>query len=336
MGKKLLFVFLDGVGLGKADPEINPFIHAALPALDDLFNGNKIIADSHLPGSVSKQGLLHTNQASLLNLDACMGIAGVPQSATGQASLLTGKNVSALLGFHDGPKPSPRVMDILKEGTLFSQLHQYKLEATLLNAYPPRYFKSIDSGKRLPGVVALSALYAGMNLRTKEDLQRGEAISVDFSAQGWHDHLGYQETPLLNYRQAGERLFILANGYELAFFEFWLSDVAGHKQEMKPACDLLERFDTVLGSLVTNWDDDGGLILITSDHGNLEDLSTRHHTRNDVPLILIGSQANRDGFITNLISASGSREKLDLTDITPAILSFFEISKEYPPVSPLL
>lgn len=336
MGKKLLFIFLDGVGLGKEDPEINPFIRAVLPTLDGLLNGNKIIANGYLPGLESKHGLLHTKQASLLNLDACMGIEGLPQSASGQASLLTGKNVSALLGFHDGPKPSTRVMEILKEGTLFSQLHQYKLEASLLNAYPPRYFKSIESGKRLPGVVAQSALYAGMHLRTKEDLQRGEAISVDFSAQGWHDHLGYHETPLLNYRQAGERLLILADGYDLAFFEFWLSDIAGHKQEMKPACDLLGIFDTVLGSLVTHSDDADGLILITSDHGNLEDLSTRHHTRNDVPLLLIGSQANRDGFIKKLISASGSREKLDLTDITPAILSLFEIPREYPPVSQLL
>jgi phosphopentomutase len=76
----------------------------------------------------------------------------------------------------------------------------------------------------------------------------------------------------------------------------------------------------MLGILVRTWDDEAGLILII-DHGNLEDLSTRHHTRNDVPLLLIGSQALRTQFIKELIQVSGSRTKLNLTDVTPAILN---------------
>ena len=48
---------------------------------------------------------------------------------------------------------------------------------------------------------------------------------------------------------------------------------------------LLETLDTVFGSLLSTWDYENGLILLTSDHGNLEDLSTRRHTRNDVPLL---------------------------------------------------
>jgi hypothetical protein len=232
-----------------------------------------------------------------------------------------------MLGMHDGPKPSPQVMDILKEGTLFQHFHHNQMGTSVLNAYPPRYFKSIERGYKLPGVIALSALYAGMQLKTKDDLQLGEAISVDFTAHGWRDHLGLHDTPILDPFQAGERLFTLTHGCQLAFFEYWLSDVAGHQQDMPAACSLLELFDTVLGSLLRCWNDEEGLILITSDHGNLEDLSTRHHTRNNVPLLLVGSQSNREKITRGLIQASGTRQELNLTDIAPAILNSAELSR---------
>ena len=89
---------------------------------------------------------------------------------------------------------------------------------------------------------------------------------------------------------------------------------------MQSACNLLENFDGVLGSLINSWDFNSGVILITSDHGNLEDLSTRRHTRNDVPLLLIGSPALREQFIGELNQASRLREKFNLTDIYPAII----------------
>src|SRR4030042_439936 len=297
---KLLFLFMDGVGLGGDDPNINPFIRAAMPNMDHLLEGNKLIVNGHKTSSVSGERIIQTQRASLLALDACLGIDGTPQSASGQASLLTGKNVPAILGFHDGPKPNPMIMDILREGTLFSQVNQHERGAALLNAYPPRYFKSIETGYRLPGVIALSAKNAEMQLKTMDDLYRGDAISADFTAQGWHSHLGFLDTPLLNPIQAGERLMELSTEYDLAFFEYWLTDIVGHQQDMQAACDLLELFDSVMGSLVKSWDDDGGLILITSDHGNIEDLTTRRHTRNDVHLILIGSHELREQFIQEL------------------------------------
>jgi 2,3-bisphosphoglycerate-independent phosphoglycerate mutase len=318
---KLLFIFLDGVGLGRDDPQVNPFVRAAMPHLDDLLDGKKLVANGQFHGLDNEISIHQSSRISLLPLDACLAIEGNPQSASGQASLLTGKNVSEMLGFHDGPKPSPRIMEILRQDTLFSQMNKKERKISLLNAYPPRYFKSIESGYRLPGVIALAASYAGMHLHTMADLQRGVAISTDFTAHGWHDHLGLMDTPLLNPYQAGERLMTLSAECELAFFEYWLTDVAGHHQDMQSACDLLELFDNVLGSLVRNWDDEAGLILITSDHGNLEDLSTRHHTRNDVPLLLIGSQALRKQFLRELTQVSGTRTKSNLTEVTPAILN---------------
>src|SRR5512135_1567278 len=116
---KAIFIFLDGVGLGIDDPEINPFALPQMPNLEMLLGGHKLIADSQMQRDGRSHLLVETEQASLIALDACLGIGGIPQSATGQATLLTGINVSALLGFHEGPKPTPEILRILKNGTLF-------------------------------------------------------------------------------------------------------------------------------------------------------------------------------------------------------------------------
>jgi bisphosphoglycerate-independent phosphoglycerate mutase (AlkP superfamily) len=97
--------------------------------------------------------------------------------------------------------------------------------------------------------------------------------------------------------------------YDFSLFEYWASDYAGHKQEMDNAVRLMETFDAVLGGLTAMWDDNG-LILVTSDHGNMDDLSTRKHTTADVPALVIGDKAAREEF---------SRDLKDLTHIAPAI-----------------
>lgn len=319
---KLLFIFLDGVGLGEDNPATNPFVHTAMPNLEELLGDHKLIADGYHSGKESSYYLANTERASLLALDVRLGIEGIPQSATGQASLMTGKNVPGWLGFHDGPKPTPPIIEMINNGTLLTQLHQHGRASTLLNAFPPRYFESITAGYRIPGVIALSANQAGIHLKTMADLFEGNAISADFTAEGWRSHLGYLNTPVLNYAQAGERLHNLADTSDLSIFEYWLTDMAGHHQDMQSACSLLETLDAVIGSLLSYWDDENNLILLTSDHGNLEDLSTRHHTLNDVPLLIIGSPELRELFIHHLNAARASKPKPDLTDIATAILKF--------------
>ena len=107
---------------------------------------------------------------------------------------------------------------------------------------------------------------------------------------------------------SGAMLGKLANQYDFALFEYWASDYAGHKQEMENAIRLMETFDGVLGGLVETWKE--GLILVTSDHGNMEDLSTRKHTNAAVPALVIGDKSARGEF---------TRGVKDLTHIAPAI-----------------
>ncbi|NJD58872.1 MAG: hypothetical protein C3F13_08195 [Anaerolineales bacterium] len=324
---KVLFLFLDGIGVGEANPHINPFARATLPILDQLLGGHNMMTQDQLVMSAHNPQFINTEWASLFALDACLGVEGLPQSATGQAALMTGMNVPALIGYHDGPKPTPAIINLLEKRNLLTQLIMGGKTASLVNAFPPRYFQSIDAGYRIPGVIALSMIQAGIPLKTEIDLRNDKAISADFTAEGWRSHLGYIDTPVLNLEQAGERLCCLASGHDLTVFEYWLTDIAGHHQEMDDAVHLLELFDRVLGSLVEAWDHENGLILLTSDHGNMEDLSTRRHTRNNVPLLLIGATELRQAFIRKLFQSRGSKQSLDLTDIAPAILDILGISK---------
>jgi hypothetical protein len=306
---RVLFLFLDGIGLGDADPSINPFMKADLPHLESLLEGYRLTTDCPLP--------LVTPLATLLALDAGLGVEGLPQSATGQATLLTGKNVPATIGYHYGPKPNKEVAACLNNGNLFSTFAKNGLKSALLNAYPPHYFDGIESGHRLPGSIAMAAYQTGIHLMTAEDLYQGNAISADLTGMGWREHLGFSDAPLLSPSQAGARLAELSKRYTFSLFEYWLSDVAGHHQDMDGACRLLETFDEVLGSLYDEWDDDG-LILLVSDHGNLEDLSTRRHTNHPVPLLLIGPLTLRQHFVDSMHDESITNN--DLSQVYQGII----------------
>ena len=296
---RVLFIFLDGIGLGENDPETNPFANAKMPNLNRLLDGRSLLKSA---------APFHGEHASLLAVDPAVGVGGFPQSATGQAMLLTGKNIPAELGYHYGPKPNPEVAAFLKDNTLFSNLSQAGKKTALLNAYPPRYFHGIDSGKRLYSSIPLAVTNAGLPLFRHDDLFAGQALSADFTGEGWRTMLGFLDAPVMDAVHAGRKLGMLAKEYDFSLFEYWASDYAGHKQQMEEAVRLMEAFDAVLGGLIDTFDD--GLILVTSDHGNMEDLSTRRHTDADVPALVIGEKNAREKF---------TRRMKAITDIAPAI-----------------
>jgi 2,3-bisphosphoglycerate-independent phosphoglycerate mutase len=297
--RHVLIFFLDGVGLGEADPEVNPFATAVLPHFTTLFG-----PDWYLAGA----GLRQNARASLIPTDANLGLPGRPQSATGQATILTGRNVPALIGQHYGPKPNEAIAEIVRQGTLFQEVTAVAQRAALLTPYPEEFFAAVENGRRLLSTVPLAAASAGLPLRTADDLRNGRAVSPDFTAAGWRSHLGYEDMPLLTLAGAGARLAELAQGYQFSFFEHWPSDVRGHRGPLAEAAAHLETIDAVLGGLLNAWDDANGLLIITSDHGNIEDKSSRSHTRNPVPTILVGAD-----------HAALSTQIRDLTDIAAVV-----------------
>jgi hypothetical protein len=245
---RVLFIFLDGIGLGENNPETNPLARAKMPNVNGLLDGRSLLKAA---------APFHGEHASLLAIDPAVGVSGLPQSATGQAILMTGINIPAELGYHYGPKPNPEVAAYMREATLFSRFAKERKKAALLNAYPPRYFDGIDSGKRLYSSIPLAVTNAGLPLFRHDDLFAGRALSADFTGQGWRAMLGFPTSPLMEPHQAGRKLGALAKEYDFSLFEYWASDYAGHKQQMETAIELMETFDEVLGGLVEEMQEGG-------------------------------------------------------------------------------
>ena len=297
--------FMDGVGLGSADAAVNPFVTAHLPNLTALLGEGWYL--NH-PGRV-----ITTPRASLIPTDACLGVPGRPQSATGQATILTGRNVPQLVGEHYGPKPNQAVASIIRQGTLFHEVVAAGRSAALITPYPQGYFDAIDSGKRLLSAVPLAATSAGLPLMTADDLRTGRAVSPGFTGQAWRDYLGYSDVPIMSLPAAGAQIAAIARGHAFSFFEHWPSDRSGHRGSLAEAVAHLEMIDAALGGLLAAWDD-AGLLIITSDHGNIEEKAHRQHTRNPVPTILVGANhAELAAHIHDLTGiATAVRQVLDL------------------------
>lgn len=268
--ERLILVFLDGVGLGPAMVERNPLARFAseLEWLTAQFDGRSLT----LPYANT-----HSESASLLGLDATLGVAGLPQSATGQATILSGHNAAEYLGQHDGPYPNHALKTLLDEHNLFAQLKAAGKRVQYVNAYPPQFHARLGRGTARLSANTYAAVSAGLSLGTAESLAAGRSLSPLLTNHHWRQW-GY-DVPLLTPAQAGARLVALAEGYHLSYFEFWQTDVVGHRQDWAAAQSLLHQLDDFLRGAVTRLPGDT-LLLVLSDHGNFEDLGTKQHTFN--------------------------------------------------------
>ncbi len=292
--KRVIFLFLDGVGLGADDPAINPLASAVYPTLHRLLEGHKLVATT---------GRLSTTQAELVPTDANLGIPGRPQSATGQTAIISGVNAPQRLGEHYGPRPDARVRAILAEDNLFRRLQGVGLQPFFCNGYPAGYFEAINRGKRLLSAIPFAATVSGLALPTAADIYAKRALAADFTNEGWRDHLGHRDVPVFTPDAAGRQLWEIAHAYPFVFFEHWQTDVLGHGAELDAAIENFQRFDGFLAGLLAAADLDETLIMVSSDHGNVEDCSHGKHTENAVPTLLLGANrqhaAARIGAITD-------------------------------------
>lgn len=306
--RRVLFLFLDGVGVGSDDPAVNPLVAASLPTLEALLEGHPLTAST---------GRLATAHAQFIPTDAQMGIPGRPQSATGQTAILTGINAPARLGEHYGPRPDQRVRDILDEASIFAQLQEKGWSGYFCNAYPQGYFNAVKRGKRLLSAVPYAATVGGQDLLTVDDLRAGRALAADFTNQGWRNDLGYQDMPVYTPQQAGAQLWQLAQSYHFVFFEHWLTDYLGHYRNHAAAVDNFQIFDSFLAGLLEAADLTETMIIVSSDHGNVEDCTDRKHTENPALTLLLG--AGRNDYADKI-------QRLD--DFVPVILDFLANPQE--------
>lgn len=285
----VLLFFIDGLGIGDRIPA-NPLHN--LPHAEPL---NRFKGES---------------QPAILNgivvpTDACLGVEGRPQSASGQTTILTGVNAPASLGYHKQGFPNKALLEIIREHSIFKQLQAAGVRpVTFANAYTSRFF---EERPRWVSATTAAVEAAGLSFRTVDDLKRGQAVFQDFTNRMLIER--GEEVNEVAAEEAAALLGAIVADNRFTLYEYFITDKVGHAQDMDSAREILTRLALFIRELLTRVDLDLTTVLLTSDHGNIEDLSIRNHTTNLVPTFVWGNK--REQFANKI---------KNLSDITPAIV----------------
>lgn len=278
--KHILLIMLDGVGLPQTALENS--IYAECPALIRLF------------------------QKHAIPVDTCMGISGIPQSATGQTTILTGVNAAAELGHHLHGFPNARLREIIEKKNLFIQLREKGIHADFANAYALKPEQALGIAVRSVTTVAVTATYR--KTRTREDMFAGRAVYHDLT-RSWLADKEQAPIPLISEETAADHLVSIARTLDFCLFEFFLTDLIGHRGTLAEKQAVLASLDRFLDRVMKILDPTNELLLVVSDHGNIEEPDHKRHTANPVPFCAFGCQEQQ------------AREGMtSLTDVTPRIL----------------
>jgi 2,3-bisphosphoglycerate-independent phosphoglycerate mutase len=288
----LLLIFVDGLGIGTRG-EHNP-----LDRLDAEAAAPLAVFQDEEP-TLPFDGVL-------ARTDARLGVEGRPQSASGQTTILTGINAPAALGYHKQGFPNEAMREIIREHSIFLQLERAGVRPNAFaNTYTRRFF---DTRPRWVSATTVAVEAAGMEFRTVEDLRAGRAVYHDFTNQLLRDSIE-TDIPLRTPEEAAEVLAGVAAEHQFTLYEYFITDRAGHKQDIADALAVLKGLARFVRAVLARVDLARTTVLLTSDHGNVEDLSSRNHTLNFVPTLAWGAARER----------AAARIK-SLADITPTIL----------------
>lgn len=282
---RVLLIFVDGVGL--REPAVdNPLQPACCPALFELATRHAV------------------------PVDACLGVPGLPQSATGQTTLFTGINAPSYMGRHMEGFPGPSLRNLIASGNLLQELTRRGRRVRFANGYLADSIEEVR-GRRFKSVTTVAALTSPGAMCLREDLLLNQAVFHDITRATMRER-GYSG-PLVTPQQAAEHLLQVALGYDFTLFEFFQTDLAGHSRDWRQVVSTLALFDAFLGAVRGMAAEQDILLVLTSDHGNIECMDGHAHTRNPVPLAAVGPRAEE------LLTGATS-----LTDVTPRLLKLLE------------
>lgn len=286
---RVALLFTDGVGVGPRDPVVNPLARGAF------------LQSQFLDGSGER-----LDDGLRFDLDATFGLPGRPQSATNQVSLLTGEAAPLVLGRHLAGYPNEALRQLVATRSLPRRVREAGRTISLTNAYPLAWLDALGLPHRgstdgvpalperfrrrlRPSASALAFSAAGTDFRTFSGAQTGDGLLQD--VDGRHAARRGWTVPTRTPEEAARVFWRLAGDFTL--FEHFLSDEAGHAQDAAAAMDAISTFDQFARAVIASRPSDT-VVLVTSDHGNVEDSSSRQHTRHPVALLAFG--AERDAF----------------------------------------
>lgn len=285
----VLLFFIDGLGIGPRGP-FNP--------LDGLKDAEPLAVFLDEIPNTPFEGIV-------VPTDASLGVEGRPQSASGQTTILTGVNVPAQLGYHKQGFPNAAMLEIIREHSIFRQLTLAGVSPiTFANTYTDRFF---EERPRWVSATTAAVEAGGIPFRKVADNRAGRAVFHDFTNQALIER--GEDVVTRTPDEAAAVLASIVSENRFTLYEYFMTDKAGHAQDIETAKSILTNLAAVIRGLLKRIDLSKTSVILTSDHGNIEDLSSRNHTLNKVPTIVWGAGKE---LIANRIKT--------LADITPAIV----------------
>lgn len=266
---RVLLFFVDGLGLGVNDA-LNPLKNRELTFLTDLLESKYCIPT-----------------------DATLDVDGLPQSATGQTAILTGKNAAKIVGRHINGFPTKTLKQLIQKHSILKRLKEHGFNVTNANMYTKEYLDKIrlEPNRLNASATTLATLAAQLPFRLIEDMLAQKAVFQDITNEILLER-GY-DVPLRTPIAAGKILAQLSKEFDFVLYEYFQTDLAGHSKDRNRCEKVLRDLNEMLEGLLTNMDFERSLLILTSDHGNIEDLSTPSHTLNKVPTVLKGKNEEK-------------------------------------------
>ncbi len=291
--KRVLLFFIDGLGIGERSDD-NP--------LSKIENVELLAHFQNETAPIIFGGVL-------ARTDSRLGVEGRPQSASGQTMILTGINAPAFLGYHKQGFPNEALRALIKENSIFVQLKRLGIEPNVFaNAYTPQFFQTRP---RWISATTCAVEAAGISFKRLPDLVGRQAVFHDFTNQTLREQ-GF-DVPLFSASEAGEILAKIVSQNCFTLYEHFITDKIGHDRDFARAESHLPQLAEMIRTVLSCIDLENTSIILTSDHGNLEDLSIRTHTLNDVPTVVWGRNASLTA--ANITS---------LVDIVPSIVKLLQ------------
>jgi 2,3-bisphosphoglycerate-independent phosphoglycerate mutase len=291
--RHVILFFVDGLGVGELNPDFNPCCYTD----KNIFN----TVDQTLPFGGKKYAL-----------DACLGVDGLPQSGSGQTTIYTGENAPRLIGQHLFGFPNRELLKLIRKKSLFITLLKLKYRCKFINAFRPVFFTTPELFRniRMSATTEMNRA-AQLPFCKLNDISKGNALYHDYTNEILRT-MGFK-LPKYSATHAAEILLNENKKFDLILYEFFLTDMAGHSKNMKMAVKILQNVENLLYSLVEKIDVNQTAVLLVSDHGNVEDLRTKSHTKNPAIMGLWGKTEDHN--------------KCDLSslmDIMPLIIHILE------------
>ncbi len=225
-------------------------------------------------------------------LDATLGVPGLPQSGTGQTCWLTAQDAVQAMGEHFGPHPGPTLQKLLRARSLPVALSAAGGRCALVNFYAPQYLQAASGPRNRMGCFPFSFRAAGLPLNPPGLPLLRASLGLNYESP-WTPFQTLSEVTA-----AGRALGAAAQGWDVLVADLWFSDVLGHLGRPDPEArllqagrDYLRRLDTLLLGLL----DSGVRVVLSSDHGNFENLQVKSHTTARVPFAGAGVTLGEPG-----------------------------------------